>query len=300
MPLAVARPTSARAVYGDRSTVYAQVIADSISPEGVRLTTLEVQCHRFVLSEFNTHRVFSRNSASSRAIPVRKQLQYLRDAPAVPLSFPQEKAGMQGGDELDADLVEEARAEWLVARDAAIASAEKLVALGVHKSIVNRLLEPFMWHRIIVSSTRWDGFFAQRISPNAQPEINAVASRMHEALETSTPDDVEASTGWHTPYIDDVTDDHIREAVGSSEDAYWELRREISAARCARVSYLTHTGIRDIEADRELYQKLVSAEPPHWSPLEHVATPGAHPTTVSNFDGWTQLRQIAELARTHA
>ena len=50
---------------------HAEVLIDSVNPAGQRLTTFVLRFPRFVLSEFNTHRMFSRNASSSRAIPTR-------------------------------------------------------------------------------------------------------------------------------------------------------------------------------------------------------------------------------------
>ncbi len=258
----------------------ARVIADSVSPTGCRLTTLEVVIHRFVLAEFNTHRAFSRNSASSRAVPVQTMMRRVADEPAVPLRWPTEQRGMQGGGTVaDPD---QARDIWLAARDAAVVHAEKLAALGVHKSVTNRLLEPFMAHTVIVTATDWDGFFHQRCSPLAQPEIEAAADAMAAAYRASTPSAV-GYGDWHTPYITDADRATLTLATV----------RRVAAARCARVSYLTHAGIRDPSADLDLYLRLISADPPHASPLEHVATPN-YPTerAPGNFRGWAQLRHM--------
>lgn len=257
----------------------ATVIADSVSPAGVRLTTIEVTLHRFVLAELNTHRVFSRNSASSRAIPVRKQLDRVVNDPALPVEFGANQRGMQAGEPLTGADHDAALAAWLEARDHAVAAVEQLQELGVHKQVTNRILEPFMWHTVIVTATEWDGFWEQRCSPLAQPEIRVAAEAMLAAYDESTPTEL-AMGQWHTPYLHDEDGDL---------DA--ETARQVSAARCARVSYLTHDGRRDIDKDLELYERLVTARPPHWSPLEHVATPaeeGEH--TLGNLRGWRQLR----------
>lgn len=286
---------------------YAKVIADSVSPAGDRLTTMEVRFHRFVLAEFNTHRVLSKNSASSRAIPVSKQIERLFALPSRPVAWPAEQKGMQGGESLGSVGCEEAVNIWDTAREDAVFHAEKLVALGLHKSLVNRLLEPFMGHTVVVTGTAWQNFFAQRCSPLAQPEIREVAEKMREAYDASEPAVLEEGQ-WHLPYVD------LREV-----DSEWTAKK-VSAARCARVSYLTHDGKRDIGADLALYERLTTAEPPHWSPLEHVATPWAanrqgvslgftnelgddvsvpteHLPVIGNLLGWRSLRVEVESER---
>jgi hypothetical protein len=269
--------------------VPAKIILDSINSQGDRLTTMEVTFHRFVLAEFNTHRAFSRNSASSRAIPVEKQLKRVAENPALPLEWASEIKGMQGGPELDGELFDRAAELWIGVRDHTVKAVEAYVLAQkeddlprLHKSLLNRLLEPFMWHTVIVSSTEWQNFFDQRCSPLAQPEIRDVAEDMRRAYEFSDPQHLERFD-WHTPYI------QPDEANLSMTD-----RVKVSAARCARVSYLTHDGERDIDKDLELFDRLVSADPPHWSPLEHVARPVASPGDVArgNFSGWEQLRHL--------
>lgn len=279
---------------------YAKVVADSVSDQGHRLTTMEVEFHRFVLAEFNTHRVFSRNSASSRAIPVHKQRERIVSGPATPVKWATEQKGMQGGDELeDTQHVEDV---WRSARLAALDHADMLTEAGVHKSIVNRLLEPFMWHRVIVTSTAWENFFNQRVSPLAQPEIAKAASLMWAAYASSEPQLLPEGK-WHLPYTDDAD-------VG---DLTMPEQIKISVARCARVSYLTHDGVRSPGADLNLYDRLVSADPMHASPLEHVATPDSwnirteiakHPyyaelrlPRVGNFVGWRQHRFDVEIEK---
>ena len=279
-------------------STYARVIEDSVNPEGDRLTTIEVEFWRPVLAEFNTHRVFSRNSASSRAIPVNKQIDRLTIDPAEPLVWSTEQAGMQGGEPLTGKELEDAQNCWERARHDAIAHARHLQSLGVHKSIVNRLLEPFMWHRVIVTATDWQGFWDQRCSPLAEPRIEEAANAMRDALEDSTPTLVGYGE-WHMPYL--RPEDWQGEVTDWPEHCV--KMRKVSAARCARVSYLTQDGVRDIEKDLELYERLTSAYPPHSSPLEHVATP-SHPGWNSdeaafhqgNFQGWDQLRhQVLEV-----
>lgn len=270
---------------------YARVILDSISPQGDRLTTVEVRFHRFVLSEFNTHRMFSRNSASSRAIPVEKQLARLEEDPAWPVAWASEQPGMQGGTELTGRDLADAQKLFADVHKYTVKRIKKYLkkhpdkSKRLHKSLVNRLIEPFMWHTVIVTSTTagWENFFKLRCSPLAQPEIRVAAEQIRVAYDNSVPTPLKYNE-WHLPYV--TTDIEL--------DGYdLEERKAISAARCARVSYLTHDGKRDPNEDIAMYERLTSAEPPHDSPMEHVATPKKKADhALGNFEGWHQLRHL--------
>jgi thymidylate synthase ThyX len=258
----------------------ARVVLDSVSPAGVRLTTLEVTFPRFVLAEFNTHRVFSRNSASSRAIPTNKLIQRVLEEPAVPLEWGRNRPGMMADEQLEHEDGIEAERIWLAARDAAVENARKLLELKVHKQQLNRMLEPFVWHTVIVTSTEWDNFFELRCAPQAQPEIRAAAVRMREVLGESLPSPIAAGE-WHLPLVQD-----------DERSLNPETLKKISAARCARVSYLTHDGTREIEKDLDLCARLM--EDKHLSPFEHVATPAEDINFHANFRGWHQMRKEVE------
>jgi len=237
----------------------------------------------------------SRNSASSRAIPVEKRIKTVREHPFVPRAFGKNQKGMQASEELSDHDTEFARATWLGARDAAVAEANNLASIGVHKQLANRLLEPFCWHTVICTATEWTNFFALRCHPDAQPEIRIAAELMREAMEKSVPAE-KREYEWHLPlvYAQDLLDPYVRE-----KDPPW-----ISAARCARVSYLTHDGKRDVEADLALAKRLKTSG--HMSPFEHparvdaeyvVGDPGPrHGTDTRQFVGnfrwpWVQLRK---------
>jgi thymidylate synthase ThyX len=260
----------------------ARVLLDSTSPAGIRLTTLEVVFPRFVLAEFNTHRVLSRNSASSRSVPTAKLIERAEHDPVMPLEWGRNKAGMSASDELGAEEARAAKAVWLAAREDAVKHARELLELKVHKQELNRILEPFLWHTVIVSATEWDNFFKLRCAPNAQPEIRAAAVLMREAMNASVPAPL-ALGDWHTPLLQ--PDEAVLDL---------EVRRRISAARCARVSYLTHEGKREIEKDLELFERLRADR--HLSPFEHVATPAGDGEFHANFRGWIQMRREIEEA----
>lgn len=259
----------------------ARVLLDSLSEAGVRLTTMEVTFPRFVLSEANTHRMFSRNSASSRAVPTAKLIERAEHDPVLPLEWGRNKAGMQANEVLDDADAEQGRLVWLAARDAAVEQAKSLLDLKVHKQVVNRILEPYLWHTIIISSTEWSNFFELRCAPAAQPEIRQAALHMRSALENSKPEPMK-NGHWHLPLVQDDE----RESV-DLEDL-----KKVSVARCARVSYLTHDGTRDIQKDLDLHDRLKIER--HLSPFEHVATPAPDASFHANFRGWIQMRASIE------
>lgn len=256
-------------------TFAAKILADSMSPDGVRLTTFEITFPRIILAEFNTHRVFSRNSASSRAIPVEKMIKQVQENPYVPSSWGKNQKGMQAGEELSEDSALVATSDWLGARDAAVAKAKSLLITGVHKQLTNRLLEPFMWHTVIVTATEWSNFFHQRNNVMAHPDIQRIAAMMQELYETEEPKPLQYGR-WHLPLVDWVADMcalRDLDLICADHDGYQidEMLAKISVGRCARVSYLTHDGKRDLEADIRLHDELLQNG--HMSPFEHVARP---------------------------
>ncbi len=252
--------------------INAQIVCDSVSPNGVRLTTFVATFHRFVLAEMNTHRVFSRNSASSRAIPAAKIMRRVENDIAWPVHWGAEKPGMQSGEALDRQDEEKAVSSWQFASADALDTAKNLLDIGLHKSLVNRLLEPYMWHTAIITAVDFDNFFWQRCDEAAQPEMKAVADAMQLAYFKSQPNPLPTVTGWHLPFISEEELDGL----------HLEACKQISVARCARVSYLQHDGTRDFRKDIELYDKLVKGS--HWSPFEHVATPCTHAKAIWQFN----------------
>ena len=305
----------------------AKIIADSVSPAGVRLTTFEFCYWRAVHDELMTHREFSRNTASARAIPIEKMIAGVLEDPALPLEWGSNKPGMQPGDEISADQIAEAKRLILGLRDQAVKTARALTTLGLHKQIVNRYLQPWMFTTVLVSATSYGNFFKLRCDKMAQAEIRHVAKLARGLMETSKPRAL-AWGAWHLPLIDkeDWTDaiqlfrddpaylDKILQPAGEdqpeapeqvafpnppplspadflySRAAQWLLIK-VSVARCARVSYLRHLEKRDLRADAALHNILAAAG--HWSPFEHIAQALMNPKARSgNFRGWAQYRKL--------
>lgn len=260
--------------------------------------TFEASYPRFVHAELMTHRLFSRNAASSRAIPSEKMFKNIVDDPAVPVFWGKNQPGMQADVEIDDDKKVTAKDVWMDARHEAIKSARKLMDLGVHKQIANRITEPWMHITIILTTTELSNWFKLRCGPEAQPEIAWVANEMKKQV-----DKLKASGtsrhlqhgDWHMPLIDhhDILEVnkyfhsiHGRDPSFEEETAIF---KKVSTGRCARVSYLTHAGTRDIIEDIKLHDRLLISG--HWSPFEHVATPIDVNTRCGNFVGWKQYRK---------
>lgn len=274
--------------------IEAKIIADSVSESGKRITTMQVKFHRFILPEFNTHRVFSRNFSSSRAIPTKKLLEQVRNDPAMPVHWGANQAGMQAERELEGDALKNAQFSWRRAAESAASMAEIMADLGAHKQIVNRIIEPYIWANGIVTSTEWENWFELRAHPDAQPEIHELALRMQDAMSASTPRLLKVGE-WHLPYItDEEREDEFYQIEANKSS---NMLAKISAARCCRVSYLKHDGTKaDVNEDLFLFQRLAGAEPLHASPLEHQATPSTYNERHlwGNLFGWTQYRKVWE------
>ena len=275
------------------TTITAKIIADSISPQGVRLTTMQLRYPRFIHAEFMTHRMFSRNASSSRAVPVERLIADVERDPAVPLVWTKNQPGMQGVDECSERVQDPAIADtyygsltreqaWLTARDNAVEMAKAFSAAGYHKQLVNRFLEPFSHINVVATATDWANFYALRCHPAAEPHMQRLAEAMRDAQAASTPTRLEPGQ-WHLPYVDAARDVDLlpsplyphEPAKGRGHgDWFTSLLIKLSVARCARVSYLTTEGKPPtVEADLALYERLVGAAPMHASAAEHQATP---------------------------
>lgn len=266
-----------------KTGILVKVVKDSIY-KGTRLTTLQLRYHRYIHGEFMTHRMFSRNASSSRAIPVKTMLKQVWNDPAMPVHWGQNQPGMQARNALEGVKLKAAKFTWRFGAKLACCVAWGMNKIGVHKQLANRVLEPWQWIHVIVSFTESDNFFLLRDHPDAQPEIQVLASEMKYEMDLSTPEELKEGQ-WHLPYI-----------------TYEELNKynignciKMSVARCARVSYLTHDGKKpDIVKDIDLHDMLVVAEPIHASPAEHQATPSISTGFQKNFKNWTQYRTCVE------
>lgn len=309
--------------------IKAEIICDSIAT--TRLTTFKLRYPRFIHAEFMTHRMISRNASSSRALPVAKLLEEVRsdELRAAPMFWGAEQKGMQTGDELPEYEMFMAQESWKQAALSAAKFAELLAWRGAHKSIVNRLLEPFSHINVVATATEWDNFFGLRLHKDAEPTMRALAVAMWEARQTSKPTQLNPGQ-WHLPFVYAgyyIDGEQVFQCGGLPPivDDRIELDTaiKISVARCARTSYESFPKVLEdgtivpgkrstIEEDLKLYDRLVGAQPLHASPAEHQATPD-HPALKppegwdtgplhqtgwftphehGNFVGWRQYRKM--------
>ncbi len=311
--------------------ITSEIIADSLNKTtGDRLTSWVLKYPRFFHSELMTHRMFSKNSASSRAIPIDKMIKIVEDEPAMPEFWGKNQKGMQAVEEMDDTIEselyyyreylgggaedvrqeritpkEKAKRLWLQARNSAIENAKYLNQMGLHKQIVNRVLEPFAHMTVIFSGTEHGNFFALRAHKDAQPEFRILAEQMLEKYNTNIPKILKPGD-WHIPFGDKIDDQricplvhqlsesrgNIRGAWDGFKKATEDLKIKIAIARCARVSYLNFEGKDDYKADIDLCDRLFGSVPRHLSPTEHVAQAIDKSEFIGNFKGWKQYRKF--------
>lgn len=277
--------------------ITAKIIADSISTGGHRLTTFELVYPRYIHAELMTHRVFSRNAASSRAIPIDKMINLVENDTVVPI-WTQNQSGMQGQRINNLEAINKLNSTWFFGARQAIQTARKLQELGAHKQNANRVLEPYQHIKVIVTASDYNNWFNLRYHKDAQGEIAELAKAMAAEMYMNKPE-VLTKGSWHLPYVDESTYiDCINEASRLNRmsreqvTSGTEIAKAVSASCCAQVSYrLLDTSI---EKAMEIYKKLVGGEPLHASPFEHQATPCRVGTEKGNFTGWAQYRREIE------
>jgi len=287
--------------------INAKLVAYSVSPQGKKIATFELTYHRYIHGEFMTHRLFSRNAMSSRAVPVAKMLDVIRQSPAIPIHWGKNQPGMQAREEceelvwIDWELGEEdafgcrdtkeiysTREEaWIHAANSASQIASSFNKAGYHKQIVNRLVEPFQMMKTVMTATELDNFFWLRLDEDAQPEIFEMTRCIRECLEKSEPELLYPGQ-WHTPYVshtiagaDFVGDDTFGYAIfepssfeggpGSYRTITLQEALAISSSCCAQVSYRNLDNTYD--KAMAIYGRLLSGAKVHASPFEHQATP---------------------------
>lgn len=248
----------------------ARVVAYSVSGEtGEKIITFEVEYPRIIHSETMTHRLFSRNAASSRAIPVAKTIEMIRENPAMPVRFGANQSGMQDkGVEYSQEVLvgekvfPDAKHLWWYLAEEVANYAEGLAVAGYHKQLCNRILEPFQYMKTVITFTGGGAnFFGLRDHADADPSICELAQCMKEAMELAPVKFLKVGD-WHMPYYKDG-------AFIKGSDRGLQKALKISASCAAQVSYRK---LDDSEEKAEMvYDRLVNSKPVHASPFEHQA-----------------------------
>jgi len=292
--------------------ISAKITQDSIA-NNVRIITYELDYHRYIHAELMTHRLFSRNAASSRAVPVRVMLEHITNNPAIPTYWGANQAGMSSKEELTGKFLEDAKFAWEKAIHQSVANSLELSDCGLHKQLANRPTEWAQIMKTVVTMTEDANWFWLRDHKDAQPEIAALAKAMLEAKDASIPMQLRAGD-LHVPYVQRRQDESGQVSYSTDEfkttlDKQTALT--ISASCCAQVSYRKSDD--SLEKAKMVYDRLILSEPVHASPIEHQATPmeKAHIDATSgqwqegithvdrkgqfwsgNFRGWIQQRQL--------
>ena len=281
-----------------------EIVADSINLQGDRLTSMVLTYPRMIHAELLTHRAFSRNASSSRAVPVKKMIESVRNNTFCPIEFQKAHKGMQGSEYFVGSDKQECVNLWLESAELALEQAEKMDKKGISKQIINRILEPYQYYQVLVTATEWSNFFELRCpkfdylgqklyksrkdaiketnaslpyddwyswqkmnKSQAEIHIQALAEAMWDALNESTPNQLQAGE-YHIPFGEKITDEGIWPFI-SHEDEIEAIQCKIAVARCARLSYNTHDGEINYEKDIKLHDQLLKDK--HFSPFEHVA-----------------------------
>lgn len=304
--------------------ISATIVADSVNQQGDRLTSLLITFPRILLSEINTHRMLSKNTSSSRAIPFNKMVEAVLENPFIPIAWQKEHKGMQGSEYLDTLNSHIAKEHWLKARDNAILEATLMNRYQVTKQLCNRLLEPFMWTTMLITGSKegWQNFFELRC-PNyelggevfkswqeaelkcgtqfepsdllsklkvnkGQAEIHmmALAEAIYDAMNESNPVELEEGE-WHIPFEDKIIEDVYNTGLLDVYDEYTSTKVKISTAMAARTSYTVVGGEKGIDYSKmiELHDRLISQNPPHSSPMEHCCICVADEDYNKSFKG---------------
>lgn len=258
--------------------IKATIIADSINYyHKTRIITYELEYPRFIHSELMTHKMLAKNAASSRAIPIDKMIEQVRNNPAHPVYWGKNQAGMQAKEELTDESLAKVQDFWKDASTTACLFAKSMSEEQAHKQIVNRVLEPFSMMKTVITGTEWNNFFWLRNHTDAQPEFHALANLMQKAKDASKPF-VLYENEWHVPYIqrerykfssdfgDPISDGEI---IYSSGDQVLTTDEALvlSSSLCAQTSYRKSDDT--LEKAKNIYSRLVESEPVHASPFEH-------------------------------
>lgn len=296
-----------------KNGIIARIIADSVTANGKRFTTFEWELPRLILAEVNTHRMLSKNTSSSRAIPLNAAIENIQKNPAFPVYWGKNQAGMSASEELTGEALNKAYELWQKGIDQNIALVREFQEVGLHKQTSARFLETGQLIRSVISGTEWENLWWLRDHSAAQPEFQELARVAHQAYKESVPQMILVSE-WHLPYITSIRNKESGEMEYFDSDGTQltlENAQKISASCCAQVSYRKND--TSLEKALDIYEKLVGMDRAHSSPFEHAGTPiplntvpfdpSTWPQGVThvtkegqlgsgNLRGWIQYRQL--------
>lgn len=277
--------------------ITATIIQDSISVHGKRIITYELEYHRYIHAEFMTHRMFSRNAASSRAIPVERMHANIMENPAEPIVWQRNQAGMQSKEELYGDELLEAQMYWGKAVNGAVGWSKDLMNAGLHKQWANRVTEFAQMMKTVMTTTEDANWNELRDHEDAQPEIHELARIMKLAKAASSP--MKLSHGeWHVPYVTRRFTTILGPLVYSDAAGNHltvEEAKMISASCCAQVSYRRNDDTLD--KAKVIFDRLIESKPQHASPIEHQATPMKYSIAVFDRDAYSWEKGITHMNR---
>lgn len=251
--------------------ISATIIADSINESGDRMVTMELEYPRFILPEVNTHKMLSKNTASSRAIPVKSMHENILKNTAYPVYYGRNQSGMVAGESLSELGIESTRRLWDSARDIAISHSRIMSDIGNHKQVANRIVEPFMMVKTVMSGTEWANLIWLRDRYDAQPEFQVLGSCISAALKESVPKQLKPGQ-WHLPYVESRFENDTQTFWSNGVEIDLVTARKISASCCAQVSYRKNDD--SLEKANSVFEMLNIGKtdvPPHVSPVEHQA-----------------------------
>lgn len=295
--------------------ISAELIKYSEFNSTTRIQSFVLEYPRYIHAEALRHRIFSRNAASSRAIPTHKKISMIWHNPVIPIKWGKNKSGMQDEGELSGFKKWICKTGWVTLSKVACITAWTLSKAGLHKQYVNRILEPWEQFKEIVTFTEGANFFDLRLHKDAQPEIQELARCMKECLDNAVPERLYPGE-WHLPYVfsERESKDSSLKYYLNGEEIDLETAKKISVSCCAQVSYRNLDD--SLEKAIRIYERLITSKPSHWSPTEHQATPMKTLVIIyepdvepgmthmqldtseawsGNFKGWIQNRQILQV-----
>ena len=255
------------------ANISVQIVEDSITQHGHRMTTMVWEYPRMIHAEVLRHRTLNHSVSSSRAIPIDKVVDQVINNPAKPLMWGKIKKGMVADGSITAEEQLQADDVWASGAQKAVETAKDLQVLGIHKQTANRVLEPWQNIREVVTGTDFENFFKLRISEFAQPEFHELALLVYKARQASVPRPL-GEDDWHMPYVDWIPRKHkwaIVNDQGLTELLDFEDAVNVSMSCCAQASYRTLNN--SVSTAKRITSNLLFSDPCHASPAEHIGRP---------------------------